>query len=576
MKIALFKKTTEIIFLLLLILGMVILTSPKYSSRFMRKPSDHVFVGMQGYFEDYYYYLDQFNQGKEGKWLTENRFSVERFPPTIIYFNHLLMGRIGGLFGWESFQSFNYFGLFFKFLFIGISYYLLFCYITIPKRHKIIAFLIFLFSSSFPSFIIKQGSLIMSESVDVWRTSNRILSRFGTSPPNNLLVNFLFVGLLIILLGIFQSEFTVINKNKHNHLEGRAISSKLFLIIFVIFSYILLTLGDLVVSSVLLATCYILLFIRKIPLEKFSILPVFKTITVIFSFIMLFISVITLQSVFADPVYKLANSWDIYQYHQQIKAIGLMNFIKGFGMLLPLFLAGLVFLLRKKDRSIYDDAAIIIVLLAWSGYLIPLIFQLPIPGFRFLFPAVYIFMSIMGMYTLIKIAKKIRLAYSLPLLIILFVCINLLSLYPGWIKSVKPVVEPDYHFAYIPNDLYQGLIFLRTAEPKNSNVLASPATEIDLMIPGISGRYVYSGHFLTSYNSKDKDIQANELLFGQKESLTAQNFLKENNIGFIVATKYVGASREIIKTKYPFLKIVFENPMVTIFQFDPGHKNFKN
>ncbi|MBI3955403.1 hypothetical protein HY338_03085 [Candidatus Gottesmanbacteria bacterium] len=542
----------------------------------MRKPSNHVFVGMQGYFEDYYYYLDQFYQGKEGKWLTENRFSIERFPPTVIYFNHLLMGRIGGLFGWESFQSFNYFGLLFKFLFIGVSYYLLVRYKTIPQRHRIIAFMLFLFSSSFPSFIIKQGSVMMSESVDIWRTSNRILSRFGTSPPNNLLVNFLFVVLLIILLGIFQSEIIAIGKNKNNHLEGNTIHSKLFLIIFVIFSYILLTLGDLIVSAVLFTTCFLLLFIRKIPLDKFSILPVFKTIIIIFSLILFFISVIMLQSVFADPVYKLANKWDLYQYHQQLKAIGIVNFIKGFGLLLPLFLGGLIFLLRKKDRSIYDDAAIIIVLLGWSGYLIPLIFKLPIPGFRFLFPAVYIFMSIMGMYALMVIAKKIRLAYLFPLLVMLFVCINILSFYPGWFKAVQPVVEPDYHFAYIPNDLYQGLVFLRTAEPKNSNVLASPATEIDLMIPGISGRYVYSGHFLTTYNSEAKDVQANELLFGQKESLMAKKFLKENNIGFIVATKYVGTSREALKTKYPFLKIVFENPMITIFQFDLGNTNFKN
>lgn len=569
MKIIPSKKAAEIALLILLSFGIVFFTSPKLSFRFMRQPSNHTFIGMPGYFEDYYYYLDQFYQGKEGKWLTENRFSIERFPPTHIYFNHLLMGRIGGLFGWESFQSFNYFGLFFKFLFIGVSYLLLVHYITLPVKQRIIAFLLFLFSSSFPSFIIKQGSLILTESVDIWRTSNRILSRFGTSPPNYSLVNFLFICLVIILLGIFQSEFTAIKKSKKKNLELDAVLGSFMLIIFVSSAYIFLALGDLVISFILLATCISLLFIRKIPIAKFSVMPVFKTLVMIFLFTFIIIGVTMLRSVAFDPVYKQANNWDIYQYHQQIKTIGIVKFIGGFGLLLPLFLGGLGLLFRRKNRSVYDDAAIVIVSLGWSGYLIPLLFQLPIPGFRFLFPAVYIFMSVMGMYALIVIARHIRLIYALPLLVVFYVCINLVSFYPRWANAVQPVVEPDYHFAYIPENLYKGLVFLRTAEPVDSNVLASPATAIDLMIPGISGRYVYTGHFLTTYNAKEKDIQANEFLFGQKESLEARKFLKENNIGFIVVTKYLG-SFDILKTKYPFLKIVFENPMVTIFQYDLG------
>ncbi|OGG20552.1 hypothetical protein A3D03_00845 [Candidatus Gottesmanbacteria bacterium RIFCSPHIGHO2_02_FULL_40_13] len=573
MKTILSKKTAELVLLIFFSLSMVILTSPRFSSRFMRQTSDSVFIGMPGYFEDYYYYLDQFYQGKEGKWLTENRFSIERFPSTLIYFNHLLMGRIGGLLGWESYQSLNYFGLLFKFLFIGASYLLLVRYINIPVKQRIIAFLLFLFSSSFPSFIIKQGSLVLTESVDIWRTSNRILSRFGTSPPNYALVNFLFICLLIILLGIFQSEFTAISKSKNKSLKLDAVLGSLMLIIFVSSAYIFLALGDLVVSFILLATCISLLFIRKIPLTKFSVMPVSKTIVMLFFFIFIITGLTMLRSVAFDPVYKQANNWDIYQYHQQIKTIGIVKFIKGFGLLLPLFLGGLGLLLRRKNRSVYDDSAIVIVSLGWSGYLIPLLFRLPIPGFRFLFPAVYIFMGVMGMYALIAIARRIRLTYALPLLVVLYVCMNLLSFYPGWAIAVRPVPEPDYHFAYIPDNLYQGLVFLRTAEPVDSNVLASPATAIDLMIPGISGRYVYTGHFLTTYNSKEKDIQANEFMFAQKESLMAQNFLKENNIGFIVATKYVGASRETLKTKYPFLKKVFENPMVTIFQYDPEDIN---
>ncbi len=147
-KLLLSKRASEIILVTFITVASVILASPRYTSQFIRRPPDHVFVGMSTYFEDFYYYLDQFYQGKEGNWLTENRFSIERFPPTIIYFIHVLLGKIGGIFGWESFRSYNYFGLLFKFLFI-ISSYLLICQFIVKSLFKrILTFGIFLYSCS--------------------------------------------------------------------------------------------------------------------------------------------------------------------------------------------------------------------------------------------------------------------------------------------------------------------------------------------------------------------------------------------------------------------------------------------
>jgi hypothetical protein len=59
---------------------------------------------MTTYFEDFYYYLDQFYQGAHGNWLTENKFSIDRFPATFTYFPHILLGKTGGLMGFEAFH----------------------------------------------------------------------------------------------------------------------------------------------------------------------------------------------------------------------------------------------------------------------------------------------------------------------------------------------------------------------------------------------------------------------------------------------------------------------------------------
>jgi hypothetical protein len=205
----------EIIIVLAIGLFSTILASPKFTFQIWRVPKNSVFIGMTTYFEDFYYYLDQFYQGKQGNWLTENRFSIEHFPATFIYFNHLLLGRIGGWFGWESFQSYNYFGIIFKFLFMLSSYAVI--WLIFPKsfRRRISAFLIYLYSTSLPNITLKNGKLIFDTAQDVFRTENRVLARFGTS-PNGMLTNLLFVIIFIYLTVTYIKQKSVgVESPKH-------------------------------------------------------------------------------------------------------------------------------------------------------------------------------------------------------------------------------------------------------------------------------------------------------------------------------------------------------------------------
>jgi hypothetical protein len=553
----------EIITILLIAAITTVFVSPKFTSQMFHIPKDSVFVGMTTYFEDFYYYLDQFYQGKQGNWFTENRFSIERFPATLIYFNHLLLGRIGGLVGWESFQSYNYFGIIFKFLFMLGSYGII--WLIFPKVYKqrICAYLIYLFSTAFPNISIKSGKFILESSQDIFRTQNRILARFGTSPSGmltNLLFTIIFIYLMIFL--IKEKSGNTENHNKNQFSTGFIIEC---IIIGILYADIVI--ADAFIGAILLGT-FLLLLIYTHWKSLFSIkLLKFKVLLIVLSVIYITVFSKIFFTVNIDPVYKSANAWDINQYLQQVKSIGLVGMIEGFGLQLWLFLYGFLLLIRKEHKSSLELSALFVTGFGLIGYVIPLIYKIQILGFRFLFSGTYIFASCIALIAIEDLARRINRKNSFMTLMIFYLVFNLVGFFRTWVDYIKIPVEPDFHFTYVPKELYEGMIFLRTAEPLDGNVLASPKTSIDLMIPGLSGRYTYTGHFLTSYEAQMKDNNANDFFFKWTDRPGTHAFLKNNNIHFIVVTKYsetLGAFR----TYYPFLKVVFENPTVTIFKYD--------
>lgn len=546
------KKNLEIgLFIFFAVLSLF-LTSPHLTSQYFYRPKDHVFIGLSGYYEDFYYYLDQFNQGREGRLINENRFTIERFPPTFLYFNHLLFGRLGGMIGLAGYESYSLFGLLFKLLFILFSYPVIWLFFRRNAFHRICTYLIFLYSSSLPSITFQNGIPSIEPATALFRTSNRVLTRFGTS-PNGMLVNFLFIVFLFIFLKLMHEGYSSKRKT-------------LLLIVFLAPLFLLLAIGDMIAGIFLLLIGVIILLVNR-KLFAISSAVQLKSLLLVFLVITGVVFVYMIRIVNHDPVYSAANNWDVNQYLQQIKAVGIIGMLRGFGLQWPLGLFGVFLLLRKKHVSVYEAIAATIVLTSFIGYYFPLLLQLPVPGFRFIFPAVYIFLAVFVMTALIRISSLMQRKHTLMILITVYMTINLTSFLRVWVDEFQPLKEPLFHFAYIPKELYQGFVFLRNAEPKDGNVLASPYTSIDLMIPGLTGKHSYTGHFLTTYNVSEKDENANNLFFVWSDTPQTHEFLQKNNIRFMVVTKY-SRSVDLFKTYYPFLKVAFENPMVTIFRYD--------
>lgn len=556
------KQNIRTCILLFFVLISVFFTSPKFFSQWMYRPDNHVFVGMTTYFEDFYYYLDQFYQGAHGNWLTENRFSIDRFPATFIYFPHILLGKIGGFFGFESFQSYNYFGLLFKFLFILFAYFVVQLYIPKNFTSQMIVMGIFIFSSALPNISLHDGSFHFDRAVDVFRSANRVLARFGTS-PSGMLANSLAI---LVFLQLYRFLFTeLVSKRTHtlSDIVNVQIPWKHFLLIALF--YFLIVCADPFIALVLIASFGVTLIAKKVSIKS---VPIFSSLFCVLLFILSGVGIILSVYVHADPVYRQANFWDIQQYLRQIKSGGILHYIEGFGLQMPLGVFGIYLLIRKKQKSLIEQFGISILCISLLGYGIPLLFQLPVTGFRFLFPAVYVFLSVCTYMSIRYFATYIHHPKAETLLLCVYFCINLLTFLRGWTAEIQPLSEPAYHFAYIPNALYEGFLFLRTAEPLQGNVLASSSTSIDIMIPGLTGRYTYSGHPLTTYRAKTRDNNSSKFFFKWTDGAETRDFLKSHNIRFIFVTAYAYVAQDM-KTYYPFLHVAFENPLVTIFRYDP-------
>jgi len=86
-----------------------------------------------------------------------------------------------------------------------------------------------------------------------------------------------------------------------------------------------------------------------------------------------------------------------------------------------------------------------------------------------------------------------------------------------------------------------------------------------LFIPGLTGKKTYTGHFLTTLNSTEKDKLVHQFFYEWNDSKVALDFLKSKNIKYIVHTKYSGF--ENLKQYYPFLEEVFKNETITIYTY---------
>lgn len=539
----------EILAVLFISVFFTCISSAKYISQFIHKPNNSVFVGASHYYEDFYYYLDQFYQGADGKWLTENNFTSENLQPTPIYISHIILGKIGGIFGLESFQSYNLSLLIMKLL------YFILVYIFIKKIFKdniiisFISFLIFILSTSFPVVDSSSGSLVFEGSSIIFRAKNTFFSRFGNIPKTNF-DNIVSIIILILSLNSFQNF-------KENH-KSKSIWKINILIILL---FILLSISD--PSRSFLSLIFI--FFGNFFHSGKSLGNFLKNKYLYILLLSVLIpSIYLYKFIEADLIYKQANLWDINVYINQIKSLNLYSFIYSFGTLGILYTVSIFMYFKSKINTPIIRTIVYTSLSGIFLFFAPYIFQLNFPGFRFLSSNTYILFTLAFVLIFIHLYKKINILFISLILIHFF--ISILTISSNLIQEIEVLQTPYRRFAYIPNKLFDGFNFIRNFTPKDSIILASPNMSTDLMIPGLTGRKTYTGHFLLNLNSAKKDDLGNKFFYEWTDPKEAKDFLVKNKINYIIHTKYSNNFNiNELKTYYPFLIEVFKNEEMYIF-----------
>lgn len=556
-----FKEIALVVLTSIAVTGM---TSANLIAQYIRRPPDRVFVGMSHYFEDFYYYLDQFYQGAHGGWLTVNNFTTEKLAPTLIYYPHILMGKLGALFGLEPFASYNISVLVFKFIFIILGYLVLLRVFPKNPSYRFAAFLIFLFSTAFTFSTFGDQGEILTLPRRIWGTKNLITTRFGNIPYRHF-INILFLSILLLIGPVISNLINYFHDEKKNEQRKDFIIKKILIpLIPVVILLLLLTIADSVMGFVLVAASAIVMILNRPEknVREYYIFSLSFLAVILIPFILA--GIYLLRTIDLDPVYRQAVAWDIDEFFKQIVDVKLADYPLSFGTLGFSLVLGLPLFLRKK-KNIYEQFAGVTLAICILGYLFPLVTQIRFPGSRFIFSATYLFAGVVGFYGLLtidRLAKK----RILPILIIIYLLINFNTFKISFMQSIAPVKEPDYHFTYLTAGFYKGLLFLRNLPPKDAIVLANSYTSVDLMIPGLTGKKTYSGHFLITLNSEEKDRNSQDFFYERGDSRKSYEFLKNNNIKYVFYTSYSG-DLSGFKRDYQFLKPVFENEDTSIFSY---------
>lgn len=556
--------TREWLVVIFICVAASLFSSAKYVSQLLSRPPGHVFVGMIQYHEDFYYYLDQFYQGAHGGWLTYNNFTTENLPPTLIYFNHILLGKLFGLIGFTSFAAYNLSLLLLEPVFFLLCYLVL--YLTFPgsRRLRIAAFLIFIFSTSLPE-VVTASSRVLPEvkPMLMFRAKNTFFSRFGNIPGQYI------ERILFLILFLIISKTAAGLKNIRSSMEILSVKTMLISHRIPLFFMMVIT-GWLSLSNPVNA----LMFILVLMIVLVSVFRISKEgikgsliffLPVCFTFIL--VSAYVSFTVNRDLVYKLANEWDLKEYREEFLYYNFPLFVKAIGLILPFFTIGLFRMVRVRLRMA-EKLAVFISLFSLAGFYFTRFLPVPVPGFRFITAYSYLFMAVIavnGMEFLEEISKR----KILPYLLAGYLVVNSYTIAHSFMSEIKIPSEPTYHFTYIPNDIYYGLKYLSENTPRDAVVLASPNTSIDLMIPGITGRKTFTGHNLVTLRAGEKDEQARGFFYEWTDVDRARKFLTDNHIDYVIFTKYSGNFQyDELRKMYPFLREFYKNTAMVVYFYD--------
>ncbi|MBI4065002.1 hypothetical protein HY409_01365 [Candidatus Gottesmanbacteria bacterium] len=490
----------------------------------LSRPPDTVYLGMIHYYQDYFFYVNHFFQGAHGAWLTANRYTSEVTPPSIFYWINILMGKIGGLIGLSPIASYHTSLIVLTILIIFTVYLLLARMFPKSKIQAFIGFVFAFLSTSLMNHIYVDGKP-MWYPFQLWRTPHfALLDRLASIPHQ------IFQTLLFLLLTMMC--FTQGTAHRR---------TKLILIGILAFS---LTSNNPIQAIIFLAAFIAtqgVAYIQKKPLPFNRLLVLFLVTACTFVYINLLSETLP---------HSQARAWEGRQQTITSPAFLLLSI----GPISILYLLGIIpSLLSGNAIFIF---AIILTLGTYGLFLSNIPQAIGVSDLRFIFPALYPFMGAIAVNGVVLIAKKlakiIPTMTTITIVMLLFILISLPTLYWEIQQKIQSQTNTKDQIIYLPSPIYDMFMALGTIGGYNDVVLANPNTNMDLLVPALSGHTTYSGHMLLTIRSEEKQLFGSQFFSLNKPD--AESWIKANNIRYVLFTSLDGDIKRFIQT-YPFLKI---------------------
>lgn len=537
----------ELLIALLLSLLMTLLNSLIFLAAYFRTPAGMTYLGTVHWPGDYFYYLSQFKQGQYSWFLSYDLYSGDFMKQTPVGWVNVFLGKIFSLMGIEAILAYQIALVLFVFIFLMSSYFLIrsiFPLSVYKKKERLLIFLLFLLSNSFPRLVTDSLGRWSLTYYDFWFNNMIPFNRLG-GVPHHLVARTMTVIGIIACIRFWRS----IEKQLKPHslvIAGVILAATGFILASIDPVHWMLMGGVMGMTTVIWWSFKIVrskIDWGKINWNSLSIIPGF-----IFFFSGLPI-VLKIKKLFLYPPYSQLAAWE--NTHQLY--LSLPDFIKGSGPVLILALIGLTLFIRKINPA--RIAVLVTIFLTLGLFLSQVPPRFSLGNVRF-YPAITVlFLSLIGGYLLIRL-RHTRLQF-LSLTIIFFI---VLPVFYIQLREKTKRQNIDNAYFYLPNGVVEGM---RKAEkisaPEDVFLVKKP---LDWSFPALTGRHVYQGHPLLTIDADKKASLSRKFFEGSMERREMRRFLKDNNIKFILDYQ-TGLSRHL--TTFEALKKIYDNGLIVIY-----------
>lgn len=500
---------------------------------YINNPPGFTYLAVGHYYLDYFEYLQQTAQGMMGHWSVLNQFATDDPTQTILgWGQYLIIGKIAK-FLHLSVVSGYWLAVFFLVFFCCLSIYFIIKWLlpNLSFFYQLAAWFFCLFAAPFIN-----NKLVP---FDFWYAPMSFFHRFG-GVPHHLSAVILTVIALIMSADIF---------NRLKTESFRKLIWKILILVGVLL--ILLTFGPLQVINIISSLFLVgIIFSIKNRLPKNLIY--FGIITAVF---VLPTSLLIRIAHDGSSLFQRINIWEASQENHP----ELLSIVLATGPILFFSVLGL----RRYFKEISNIRLMLFSYVSFSY----LYYSTSIARYfgtfnsRFLTASVYILFGTLAVLGIIEITNWFRKRRTIVAGSLIF----LLLAYFFWItaiiyKSFGPVDQTSY----LPNSIYKGMQFLAAQSDKKA-VLTTPDKYFGAVVPVFADKNVYIARPMFTPDFDNRLNISDKFFRGAMEPIEANEFLKDNKIGFVFLTFMENYQQENLN-KYPFLIKIYDKEEVIIFK----------